>query len=31
MVIFNQTFSSDKPIYFPDNWHTGKTQSQLFE
>ena len=30
MVIFNQTFSDDKPVYFPDNWRTGKTQSQLY-
>ena len=31
MVIFNHTFTDDKPIYFPDSWHTGKTQTQLHE
>jgi hypothetical protein len=31
MVIFNHTFSEDKPIYFPSNWETGKTALQLHE
>jgi hypothetical protein len=31
MVIFNHTFSADKPIYFPSNWETGKTALQLHE
>jgi len=31
MVIFNHTFSDDKPVYFPENWQTGKTQAQLYE
>lgn len=31
MVIFNQTFSSDKHIYYPSNWETGKTAIQLHE
>lgn len=24
-VIFNNTFTADKPIYYPSNWETGKT------
>lgn len=29
MVIFNHTFSEDKPIYFPSNWESGKTALEL--
>lgn len=31
MVIFNHTFTNDKPIYFPSNWETGKTIAELHE
>ena len=30
-VIFNQTFSADKQIYYPSNWESGKTADQLYE
>lgn len=30
MVIFNHTFSADKPIYFPANWESGKTGEELY-
>jgi hypothetical protein len=30
MVIFNQTFSAERPIYFPDNWASGRTQMELY-
>lgn len=30
MVVFNATFSAEKPVYFPTNWHTGKTEQQLY-
>lgn len=29
MTIFNQTFTSDKPIYYPSNWGSGKTAFDL--
>ncbi len=29
MVIFNHTFTDDKPVYFPSNWETGKTALEL--
>jgi hypothetical protein len=31
MPIFNQTFTDDKPIYYPSNWGTGKTADELYE
>jgi hypothetical protein len=31
MVIFNHTFTDDKPVYFPANWETGKTLPELHE
>ena len=30
MAVFNATFSPDRPVYFPANWHTGKTEHQLY-
>lgn len=30
-VIFNTTFTKDKPIYYPSTWATGKTAVQLYE
>lgn len=30
-VIFNQTFSADKPIYYPANWGSGKTAEQQYD
>ena len=30
MPLFNQTFSDDKPIYYPSNWESGKTGLELF-
>ena len=30
MVVFNQTFSEDKPVYFPENWESGKTYILLY-
>lgn len=29
-VIFNNTFSADKPIYYPPNWQSGKTAEQEY-
>ena len=31
MVIYNHTFTDDKPVIFPDNWETGKTLIELHE
>ncbi len=31
MTIFNQTFTSNKPIYYPSNWGSGKTAFDLHE
>lgn len=29
-VIFNNTFTADKPIYYPSNWESGKTSEELY-
>jgi hypothetical protein len=31
MVVFNHTFTADRPVYFPTHWHSRKTQLQLHE
>lgn len=30
MTIFNETFTADKPIYYPSNWESGKTADQIY-
>lgn len=29
-IIFNNTFTADKPIYYPSNWQSGKTSQDQY-